>query len=170
ASQFDCPSTVNSNEEPQTYIIQLSSKAATDKHYEMIQSCYDKHVGDASIQSDDPNYIKDISIGSFICYIGQFRPSDAAALASLPEVANVEPDLTYSVSYHIPIRGHNDQNHKCTSTNTPIETTKSPIETPIETIKTHKCTSTKAPTVIPTTTVEKTTVIRTTTKTTTTAI
>ncbi|CAG8636538.1 2213_t:CDS:2 [Cetraspora pellucida] len=94
-SQFDCPSISSSDEDLQTFMIQLSSQDAKEQHYAMLESCYNKRVGDSTIQSNNPNdhgFIKDVSLESFTCYIGQFGPSHAAALASLPEVIHVEPD------------------------------------------------------------------------------
>ncbi|CAG8791219.1 23116_t:CDS:2, partial [Racocetra persica] len=83
----------------QNFIIQLSSTASRDvvnNHYAMLTSCFNKIISkDSTHQSSHPSIIKDVSFGSFNCYIGQFGPSDAARLASLPEVVNVERDIRF---------------------------------------------------------------------------
>ncbi|CAG8805871.1 23992_t:CDS:2, partial [Racocetra persica] len=88
-SHFNCPLTANSHEALQTFIIQLSSTASRDtinNHYAMLASCFNKIISDDStIKLDHHSIIKDVSFGSFICYIGKFGPSDATGLASLPE-------------------------------------------------------------------------------------
>ncbi|CAG8806444.1 6862_t:CDS:2, partial [Racocetra persica] len=98
---FNCPFTPNSHEAPQTFIIQLSSTASRDaikNHYAMLTSCFAKTISDDStIQLNHPSIIKDISFGSFNCYIGKFGPSDAAKLAKLSEVINVEKDKKYKI-------------------------------------------------------------------------
>ncbi|CAG8681733.1 2458_t:CDS:2 [Racocetra persica] len=99
---LNCPLTPNPHESLQTFIIQLSSTASRDvinNHYAMLISCFNKIISnDFTIQSSNPSIIKDVSFGSFICYIGKFGPSDAARLARLPEVANVERNIKFNIN------------------------------------------------------------------------
>ncbi|CAG8811741.1 23374_t:CDS:2, partial [Racocetra persica] len=80
----------------------LSSTASRDvinNHFAMLTSCFNKKISsDLTIQSSNPSIIRDVSFGSFNCYIGKFGPSDAAGLANLPEVINVERDRAYRIN------------------------------------------------------------------------
>ncbi|CAG8664686.1 25999_t:CDS:2, partial [Racocetra persica] len=144
-SQFKCPSIPNSQENPQTFIIQLSSPNVVNNHSAFLKSCYNKDISNNINQLIDPKIIKIISFGSFICYIGRFNPSEAASLAILPEVVNVENDKTLHISAPQHIR-YNDYTFTQTPTETTTEiptetsrenpakiTTKIPAETPTET-------------------------------------
>ncbi|CAG8803065.1 30141_t:CDS:2, partial [Racocetra persica] len=75
-----------------------ASRDAINNHYAMLTSCFAKSISDdVTIQSNHPSIIKNISFGSFNCYIGMFNPSDAVKLARLPEVENVESDKTIRI-------------------------------------------------------------------------
>ncbi|CAG8666351.1 19950_t:CDS:2, partial [Racocetra persica] len=99
---FNCPLTPNPHEALQTFIIQLSPTASKDvinNHFAMLTSCFNKKISsDSAIQSSNPSIIRDVSFGSFNCYIGKFGPSDAAGLANLPEVVNVERDRAFRIN------------------------------------------------------------------------
>ncbi|CAG8515591.1 24881_t:CDS:2 [Cetraspora pellucida] len=93
-AQFNCPSTPSSKEDLQTFIVQLSSPEKAIDHYDFLKSCFNKEINDNIDQLIDHTVIKIASFGSFICYIGQFSPSEAAVLASSPGVIRVENDKT----------------------------------------------------------------------------
>ncbi|CAG8732034.1 21275_t:CDS:2, partial [Racocetra persica] len=99
---FNCPLTPNPHEALQTFIIHLSPTASRDvinNHFAMLTSCFNKKISsDLTIQSSNPSIIRDVSFGSFNCYIGKFDPSDAARLANLPEVLNIERDRAFRIN------------------------------------------------------------------------
>ncbi|CAG8786734.1 596_t:CDS:1, partial [Gigaspora margarita] len=97
--EINCPSTPDSYETQQKYIVQLTSPDVKEPHFEMLESCYSKTIVDNSYPpTDDYNIVRDDSFGTFICYSGWFGPNDAAALSSRSDVQSVESDSTYSTN------------------------------------------------------------------------
>ncbi|RIB28320.1 hypothetical protein C2G38_2059633 [Gigaspora rosea] len=94
-----CPSTPDSLETQQKYIVQLTSPDVKKYHFEMLEYCYSKTIVDNSYPpTDDQNIVRDNSFGTFICYSGWFGPNDADALSQRSDVQNVESDSTYSTN------------------------------------------------------------------------